>query len=61
MRNRCIPRISPPLRFVLRLRLQKGGEGGGGGGGGVFAGHYGMWFTLSPTVFYPSDCGCESH
>ena len=29
-----IPRISPPLRFVLRLRLQKGG-------GGVFAGHYG--------------------
>ena len=30
-------RISkPPLRFVLRLRFQKGG----GGGGSVFAGHY---------------------
>ena len=27
-RNCRIPRISPPLRFVLRLRLQK--EGGGG-------------------------------
>ena len=28
------PAYKPPLRFVLRLRLQKGG--------GVFAGHYGM-------------------
>ena len=27
------PAYKPPLRFVLRLRLQKGG-------GGVFAGHY---------------------
>ena len=25
-RNHRIPRISPPLRFVLRLRLQKGGR-----------------------------------
>ena len=24
-RNGRIPRLSPPLRFVLRLRLQKGG------------------------------------
>ena len=36
-RNRRIPRTSPPLRFVLRLRLQRGG-----GGGGAFAGHYGI-------------------
>ena len=37
-----IPRISPPLRFVLRLRLRKGE--------GVFAGHYStlcLYYTIS--------------
>ena len=41
-RNRRIPRISP--RFVLRLRLQKGG---------VFAGHYGN--KNMPTYIYEHD------
>ena len=30
----------PPLCFVLRLRLQKGGWG-------VFAGHYGIWKEIA--------------
>ena len=38
-RNCCIPRISPPLRFVLRLRLQK-----------VFVGHYGTLYRILSEV-----------
>ena len=34
------PAYKPPLRFVLRLRLQKGGGGGGG------RGHYGKCFMV---------------
>ena len=39
----------PPLRFVLRLRLQK--VGGGGGGGGVFAGHYTVYISIIQNDF----------
>ena len=35
-RNCCIPCISYPVHFVLRLRLK--------GGGGVFARHYGIYY-----------------
>ena len=40
------PAYKPPLRFVLRLGLQKGvgGLGGGGGGGGGGVGAY-LWDT----------------
>ena len=34
------PVYKPPLRFVLRLRLQKGG-------GGIFVGHYGITYVES--------------
>ena len=36
------PAYKPPLRFVLRLRMQKGG-------GGIFAGHY-IWYKKSDII-----------
>ena len=36
------PAYKPPLRFVLRLRLQKGG--------GVFAGHYGIYSIKNAVI-----------
>ena len=46
-RNCRIPCISPPLRFVLSLRLQKGS---------VFVGHYGTCTKLSIDLLTSSTC-----
>ena len=42
-RNCRIPRISSPLRFVLRLMLERGG---------IFAGHYSISLTISILALY---------
>ena len=45
------PVCKPPLRFVLKLRLQRRG--------GVFAGHYCWWYSkgiIHVRKFSPFDC-----